>query len=241
MPHVPLFASEQFKGKSKGGIYGDVIEELDWSVGRIVRAVKESGVSDRTLIVFTSDNGPWTMFKEFGGTAKPLRGEKGTGWEGGSGVPAIFYWPGKIRPGVSSEFMVNIDIYATVAALVGCELPKSYVMDSLDFSGVLLNGQASPRTNYLFFPGARWREPFSYRSGGYKIHIKTNDRSRHPATGRTARVNQHDPPLLFNLRKDRSESTNIARQDPDMLDRMLKEFRASVFEITATRLELQRD
>jgi arylsulfatase A len=232
MPHVPIFASDKFKGKSKGGIYGDVIEELDWSVGEIVKTLRQEGLVNNTLVIFTSDNGPWAMFREFGGTAHPLRGEKGTGWEGGAGVPAIFHWPGNITPGVSSAFMVNLDIYATVAAITGSELPTGYKLDSLDMSGVLFGGEDSPRESYLSFSGARWETPFSYRSGNYKIHFRTNETLRDPITGDEVPVTQHDPPLLFDLKRDRGETTNIAHDKPEVLKRMIDEYHAMAKEIT---------
>jgi len=231
MPHVPIFASEKFKGRSKGGLYGDVIEELDWSVGEIVKTLKQEGLIENTLLVFTSDNGPWSMFNEFGGTADPLRGEKGTGWEGGGGVPAIFHWPGKIEPGVSSAFMVNLDIYATVAAITGSELPTGYKLDSLDMSAVLFRDEDSPRNSYLFFSGARWDRPFSYRSGDYKIHFRTNEKIRDPITGEDVPVTEHNPPLLFDLTKDRGETTDIAKDEPEVLKRMIEEYHAMVKEI----------
>ena len=232
MPHVPIFASEKFKGKSEGGIYGDVIEELDWSVGEIVRTLKKEGLTENTLLIFTSDNGPWTMFKEFGGIAHPLRGEKGTGWDGGSGVPAIISWPGKIKPAVSSAFMVNLDIYATLAAITGSDLPTGYKVDSLDMSGVLFRGEDSPRTSYLFFSCGHWDFPFSYRSGNYKIHFRSNDMLRDPITGEDAPLAEYDPPLLFDLKKDRGERTNIAEDEPEVLKRMIREYHTMVMEIT---------
>ena len=240
MPHVPLFASEEFLGKSKGGLYGDVVEELDWSVGEIVSALEQEGVSENTLVVFTSDNGPWTMFKEFGGSAGPLRGEKGTGWEGGPRVPGIFYWPGKIEPGVTSAFMVNLDVYATAASITGSALPSGYELDSLDMSGVLLRGEDSLRTSYLFFSSLSYKGPFSYRSGRYKIHFRTNDRFRNPITGETDPAEEHDPPLLFDLETEISETTNVAQQCPDALQLLSDEYHAAEREITGTNRKAPR-
>ncbi len=185
MPHVPIFASAEFKGKSKNGVYGDVIGELDWSVGEIVKAVEEAGLSKKTLIVFTSDNGPWTMFKEFGGVATPLRGEKSTTWEGGQRVPAIFTWPGKIKPAVSGEFVVNQDVYATVATLTGATVAEGQAIDSRDASGVLLSGGKSTRTRHVFYH----HRVMAYRSGNYKIHFHTRERMRDPETGK------HEPAI----------------------------------------------
>jgi len=234
MPHVPIFASEEFKGKSKGGIYGDVIEELDWSLGEIVKTLKQEGLTDNTLVIFTSDNGPWSMFKEFGGTAHPLRGEKGTGWDGGSRVPAIFSWPGKIKAGATDAFMINLDIYATVATITGGNIPVGYKLDSQDMSGVLLRDEKSSRTKYLFFSSYHWREPFSYRSGNYKIHFRSNRILRDPITGDPVIVEKYDPPILFNLKKDLSEKTNIAMDEPEVLKRMIEEYHAMVEDITGS-------
>jgi arylsulfatase A-like enzyme len=231
MPHVPIFASKDFMGKSKGGIYGDVIEELDWSLGEIVKTLKEEGLIENTLVIFTSDNGPWTMFKEFGGTAYPLRAEKGTGWDGGSGVPAIFSWPGKIESGISNAFAVNLDIYATLATITGSDLPTGHKLDSKDMSAVLFKGENSPRTNYLFFSSYQWKEPFSFRSGNYKIHFRTNDILRDPITGNPVEVTEHNPPLLFDLSTDRSETTNIANDEPEILNRMIEEYKMVVKDI----------
>jgi arylsulfatase A len=104
IPHMPIFASDQFKSKSDNGVYGDVLMELDWSTGEIIKALESAEIREETLIVFTSDNGPWTMFREFGGVAKPLHGEKSTTWNGGDQVASIFNWPGRIKPKVSAAF-----------------------------------------------------------------------------------------------------------------------------------------
>lgn len=231
MPHVPLFTAPPFAGKSRGGLYGDVVEELDWSMGEVVRCLEGQGLRDDTLILFTSDNGPWCMFREFGGSAGPLRGEKGTGWEGGPRVPAIFSWPGRIAPGVSDAFMVNVDLYATFAAITGAEPPSGYPLDSLDLSDTLFAGAASPRSSYLFFSSGHYREPFSYRSGDYKIHVRTNDVLRDPITGADAPVTEHDPPLLYNLRQEVGERRELSAAHPDLVQRLKAEFDAAAGEL----------
>jgi len=220
MPHVPVFASEDFKGTSRNGVYGDVIEELDWSVGQIVKAVDDAGLAKKTLIVFTSDNGPWTMFKEFGGLAKPLRGEKSTTWEGGQRVPSIFTWPGRIRPAVSGAFMVNSDLYATIAALTGATVKDGQAIDSHDMTGVLLKGGQSPRTKHVFFH----HRAMAYRNGDYKIHFATRERTRNPDTGKGEPNVTHDPPLLFNVKTDIGESRNIAAENSEIVTRLTREF-----------------
>jgi arylsulfatase A len=220
MPHVPIFASKPFQGKSKNGVYGDVIEEIDWSVGQIVAAVTEAGIAENTLIVFTSDNGPWTMFKEFGGTAKPLRGEKSTTWEGGVRVPFIARWPGKIKPGVGAQFITNTDVYATVAKLTGSTIQDGHAIDSHDMSQVLLAGAKSSRTKHIFFHHG----VLAYRSGDYKIHFQTRERTRDPKTGKKEPNAKHMPPLLFNVKTDIAESKNIAADHPQIVERLTKEF-----------------
>ncbi|MGF1583122.1 MAG: sulfatase [Gemmataceae bacterium] len=221
MPHVPIFASKDFKGKSKNGVYGDVLMELDWSVGEIVKTLREVGISQRTLIIFTSDNGPWTMFREFGGVAIPLRGEKSTAWEGGSRVPGIFFWPGIIQPATKPDFIVNLDVYATVASLTGTKIPKGHAIDSHDMSKVLLSGAKGSRTKHLFYIG----QPHSYRNGNFKIHLLTRERTRNPKTGKREPSIRCDPPLLFNLKKDIGESKNIAAKHLAIVERLTAEFR----------------
>jgi len=227
MPHVPLFASEKFRGRSKGGLYGDVVEELDWSVGEVVRKLESENLAENSLIIFTSDNGPWTMFKEFGGTAAPLRGEKSTCWEGGIRVPAIFYWPGRIKPSVCSEFMVNIDLYRTIASITGSRVLQGEAVDSVDMSNVIFHGGKSNRKNYLFIH----KVPLALRSGDYKIHFGTRNRTRNPYTGARENAVMLKNPLLFNLRKDMAETTDIADHYPEIVHRLTGEFNAAVKDI----------
>ncbi|MHC4996082.1 MAG: sulfatase-like hydrolase/transferase, partial [Planctomycetota bacterium] len=222
MPHAPVFASPRFQGRSDGGRYGDVIEEIDWSVGQVMQALKDTGADSNTLVVFTSDNGPWTMFGPHGGTAGPLRGEKGTSWEGGYRVPGIFRWPGKIKPGEFHGLVANLDLYATFATLAGGDQPndlKGYI--SKDLTGVLLRGEPSPRTRWLYNTGS-----IAFRSGNYKIHLSTKTRSGNPDTRKREPIPQHDPPLLYDLSVDLGEQSNINQAHPEIVDRLLDEMAA---------------
>ena len=222
MPHAPIFASPEFQGRSASGRFGDVVEEIDWSVGQVVKAIRDAGIEKNTLVVFTSDNGPWTMFGPHGGTARPLRGEKGTSWEGGFRVPGIFSWPGKIKSGEVHGIAANLDLYATFAALSGEAASSGLSGDiSMDLSGVLLRGEKSPRTRW-FMPGGA----MAYRSGNYKIHTKTKKRSSNPDTRRREPMETHDPPLLFDLSKDIGEQNNIAARHPEIVARLLSEMNA---------------
>ena len=222
MPHAPVFASESFQGKSDGGRYGDVVEEIDWSVGEVMKAVKDADIDEETLIVFTSDNGPWSMFEVHGGTAEPLRGEKGTSWEGGFRVPGIFRWPGTIKPGEVDGMAANLDLIATFASLIGAEPPSNQTgYLSLDLSSTLLRGKPSPRTQWYYSGGA-----VAFRSGNYKIHLATKARSSDPDTRKREQLKQHDPPLLFDLAQDIGEESDIAAKHPAIVERLLKEMNA---------------
>lgn len=219
LPHVPLFVSKDFTDVSRRGLYGDVIEEIDWSVGQVMQALKDAGVDRNTLVVFTSDNGPWTMFGPHGGTAAPLRGEKGTSWEGGYRVPGIFRWPGRIRPGKVHGMGANLDLYATFAALCDGQEPtgaRGYI--SKDLTGVLFNNEASPRRAWIYSSGA-----IAFRSGKYKIHLSSKDRSSNPDTRKREPVKQYQTPLLFDLSSDVGEHSDIASAHPDVVSRLLKE------------------
>lgn len=219
MPHAPIFASPEFQGRSAGGRFGDVVEEIDWSVGEVVKAVHDAGLANDTLIIFTSDNGPWSVFGPHAGTAHPLRGEKATTWEGGLRVPAIFSWPGTIKPATIDGIAANLDLYATLATLTGGAEPKSKRgYDSRDLSATLLREQPSPRTRWAYHRSA-------FRSGRFKIHLVT-----HPPTDPVARrrraSTRHETPLLFDLESDVGEQHDIAANHPDIVNRLLTEMRA---------------
>jgi len=222
MPHAPVFASNAFQGKSKGGRYGDTIEEIDWSVGQVMKVIKEAGIDENTLVVFTSDNGPWSMLGPHAGTAKPLRGEKGTSWEGGYRVPGIFRWPGKIKPGIVNGLAANLDLYSTFITIAGGREPEAmegYI--STDISSVLLKEAESPRQKWFYSHGGA----MAFRSGRYKIHLGTKDRSSNPETRAREPITKHDPPLLFDLSTDIGEQKNIAADHPQIIARLLEEMK----------------
>ena len=215
MPHMPLFVSDAYRGRSAAGIYGDVIEEIDWSVGEIVDAVETAGLADRTLVVFTSDNGPWLRFETHAGTAGLLRDGKGTTFEGGMRVPGIFWWPGTIEAGVTQEIGSSMDLFTTVVSIAGGTIPDDRPIDGVDLSPVLFDAGASPRRTMAYY---RMGELFAFRLGAYKVHFITEGRYA-LAPART----RHDPPLLFNLDVDPAERYDIAASEPEVLAGVLAE------------------
>jgi arylsulfatase A len=232
MPHVPIFRSTDFEGHSEAGRYGDVIEEIDWSVGRILEAVEESGISERTLIVFSSDNGPWRTYYDLGGSAGPLRDGKMTAWEGGFRVPGIFYWPGTIKPAVITGIGANVDLMATFATLAGGELPADRKYDSVDLSPTLLRGTPSPRDRWFYF-GHPSGELWAARMGPYKMHLASWETIGTELVGKRGYGNEqkHDPPLLFNVNTDVREQFDLAARHPDevkKLQQAIEKFRSTL-------------
>jgi len=207
-PHVPLFASEAFAGKSPRGLYGDTVEELDWSVGQLLEVLHKEKLADNTLVVFTSDNGPWLTQLEQGGSAGLLRDGKGSTWEGGMRVPGIFWWPGKIKPGVTREIASTLDLLPTCTALAGGKTPTDRPIDGYDISAVLFSGGKSPREVMYFYRGARL---YAVRKGDFKAHFITQ-----PAYGKGEAV-AHDLPELYHLRHDPSEKYNVAAKYPQVI------------------------
>lgn len=205
MPHAPLFSSAAFVNRSARGRYGDAVEEVDWSVGEVVRALKDAGVADNTLLLFTSDNGPWLFLGRMGGSAGSLYEGKATTWEGGTRVPAVFYGPGLVSPGRRDGIGSTLDLLPTIAGLASIELPGDRDYDGFDLSGTFSSGTKSPRQSMTYYRGD---ELYAFRQGAFKIHFVTEDRE-----GRT----EHEPPLLFNIEVDPAERFNIAEQYPDLV------------------------
>ncbi|XOV93330.1 MAG: sulfatase [Bacteroidota bacterium] len=212
LPHIPLFASKEFAGTSLRGLYGDVIQEIDSGVGDILQALKDKGLDENTMVVFTSDNGPWRVFRSHGGSAGLLRGGKGNTWEAGMRVPGIFWWPGKIAPGIQTGIGSTLDIFTTLISLAGGEIPTDRIIDGLDLSETLLIGDESPRDNMLYYRGSKL---FAARLGDYKAHYTIQG-----SYGMWEEKEDQDPPLLFNLSVDPSEEWNINEEKPEMLEKI---------------------
>lgn len=222
MPHVPLFVSEKHADHSGGGLYGDVIQEIDWSVGQILEALQRCGIDDRTLVIFTSDNGPWLSYGNHAGSAKPLREGKGTAWEGGVRVPCVARWPGKIPGGTESNAMAaTVDLLPTIAKLAGAELPKHQI-DGIDIRPVLFSATPveSPREVYPFYWGDALH---AIRVGPWKLHFP------HPyitvpnpgSDGRPGKVEQTKTEMaLYNLEDDIGEQNNLAEQRAEIVQRL---------------------
>ncbi|QGY47213.1 sulfatase-like hydrolase/transferase [Maribellus comscasis] len=222
MPHVPLFRSEDFANKSLRGVYGDVIEELDWSIGRILDKLEESGLDENTMVVFTSDNGPWLIFNEFGGSAGLLRGGKGGTFEGGMREPTVFWWPGKIEHRIVMDIGSTLDLLPTICSLTGIELDKDRIYDGFDLSPVLFSGEKSERNIIYYY---RDTEVYAIRNGSFKAHFKTKDEY-----GSNETIS-HNPPLLYDLNVDPSEKYNISDKHPHIIQEMkvlLKEHQSTV-------------
>lgn len=208
LPHVPLFASADFEGTSTRGLYGDVVEEIDYSVGQILAALRETGLDESTMVVFTSDNGPWLTHDEEGGSAGLLREGKGSTWEGGMREPCIFWAPGSIEPGIVTGIGSTMDLYTTLSNLAGVAVPNDRVVDGLDLSPTLFEGKESPRKDMFFYRGDRL---YAVRVGDYKAHFITQK-------GYVPGVTEHDPPLLYNLNQDPSEKYDVAADHPEVIE-----------------------
>lgn len=223
LPHVPLFVSDAFRGKSDRGLYGDVIEEIDWSVGQILQALKKEGLDKNTYVVFTSDNGPWAIFNEHGGSAGPLFGNKGTSYEGGVRVPAIFWGPGRVKPGVVSRMGSTLDLLPTISKLAGVKVPADRPYDGYDLSPVLRGENVSPRKEMFYYHGTRI---FAARKGDFKLYFYRNNPLGYPEKMEKLTTYQ-----LFNLQHDPAERYDLAAKHPEVvrqIEEMVQQHQAAV-------------
>lgn len=213
-PHIPLKPSDAFKGKSEAATYGDVVEELDAAVGRLMAALRQAGHGRDTLVLFTSDNGPW-----FEGSAGPHQGRKGgAGWDGGYLVPMIAHWPGTLRPRVSDAIGMNIDLLPTIAAITGISLPASVTIDGRDLSGVWRTGAATPHDALILFNNERVA---ALRTPQWKYVGRSYYRSYNIPLA------AFGYPLLFDVTRDPGETINLAARHPQVAADMAKRFTAA--------------
>jgi arylsulfatase A-like enzyme len=208
LPHVPLFVSKDFRDKSLRGLYGDVVEEIDYGVGRILDTLRHEGLAENTFVVFTSDNGPWLIFNEHGGSAGLLREGKGCTYEGGMREPCIMWWPGRIKPGVVNDMGATMDVYTTILTLAGAKVPDDRVVDGLDISPALFGTGPSPRKTMFYYRGTKL---YAVRKGPYKAHFFTRSGYRGD------KEVHHDPPVLYHLGNDPSEKYDISKSHPEVI------------------------
>ena len=235
MPHVPLYVSSKFKGKSQQGLYGDVIMEIDWSVGEVLRALERQGLEKDTLVIFTSDNGPWLSYGNHAGSAGPLREGKGTCWEGGTRVPCIMRWPGRIPAGTTSaDMLMTIDLLPTIAKLVGAELPK-HALDGRDVWPLLAGeaGARHPHEAYWFYYENNQLQAVTSGDGRWKLQLPHTFRTLNGRAGGRDGVpvkyeqRKLDAPELFDLHADLAETNNVAAPNAEVMARLLKSAEAA--------------
>ena len=221
MVHVPLFVSDDFRGKSRRGLFGDVVMEVDWSVGQVLDAIEDIGVERNTLVIFTSDNGPWLSYGTHAGKASPLREGKGTMWEGGYREPTLMWWKGKIPAGTTTDtFCSSIDLLPTVAKLIDADLPD-HKIDGHDISAVMLGEQDAPSPHESFacyYKG----ELAAVRNERFKLVFPHKYRSLNGHPGGTGGLpvgytNLTAQKALYDLETDVSETTDVSEQHPEVV------------------------
>ncbi|HUT95668.1 MAG TPA: sulfatase-like hydrolase/transferase [Thermoguttaceae bacterium] len=229
MPHVTLGVSERFRGTSKRGLYGDVVQELDWSTGQVLDSLRELGIDENTLVVFTSDNGPWVeehLAGEGGidahyGSADPLRGWKMQTWDGGLRVPCIMRWPGKIPAGrVSGELLTSMDLLPTFAALAGAHVPDDRIIDGKNVLPILLGepDARNPRETLFYYC---YNHLQAVRHGKWKLVLPRPDRAKW-CSWSARMVTAVDQPELYDLDSDPGEQHDVAAEHPETVAELMK-------------------
>ncbi|MEP3479829.1 MAG: sulfatase [Fuerstiella sp.] len=227
MPHTPIAASKDFKGKSEEGLYGDVIEEIDYNVGRVLDKIKELGLDENTYVILTSDNGPWWREGKHAGKCKPLRSAKTSTYEGGFRIPFIIRAPGKVPAGTTSDLVcANLDLLPTIAKITGATMPHDRVIDGIDISQIIHGTQTELNRPFFYYQHQALR---AVRQGEWKLHLAHTelDRTKQGKTWQT-HVPKKDRPYiedvtLYNLEDDIGETTNVAKDHPDVVASLLKQ------------------
>jgi len=227
-PHVPLFASPEFKDKSPRGRYGDAVEELDWGVGQILQWLRKEKLDNNTLVIFTSDNGPWLGKKWNGGSAGLLQDGKAGTWEGGYRVPAIAWWPGKVSVGITHEIASAMDLFSTSLQLASVESPSDRPIDGVEMTPILFgNGKSKRAVEYYYYGD----QLYAVRKEAFKAHFTTHDGySKEPAK-------EHKPPLVFNLPEDPSEKFDVAAEHSEVVAELTKFYEEHRATITRGKLQ----
>lgn len=231
-PHVPLYASANFKGKSERGIYGDVVTEFDWSVGELIKTLRELKIDDNTFVIFLSDNGPWLTEKQEGGSAGLLKDGKASTYEGGMRVPAIAWWPGKIKPGrVSSALATSLDLYPTLLHWAGVSVPDQKELDGVNIADVFTGKNEKVRDVVFYYDSDQL---YAIRKGAWKAHFSTH-------SGYAAQVPEvHETPLLYNLEIDPSEKYNVNTEYPELIATFKSLYQQQVSKVKAAPSELTK-
>jgi arylsulfatase A len=228
MVHVPLHVSEKFRGKSRQGLYGDACMEVDWSVGEVLGALKKHRLERNTLVIYTSDNGPWLSYGNHAGSAGPLREGKGTHWEGGTRVPCLMRWPGKIPArSTSGDMLMTIDLFPTIAKLIGAELPK-HKIDGLDVLPIITGkaGAKNPHEAYLGYYAQNELQSVTSGDGRWKLQLphtystlagRPGGTNGVPAKYEQRKLEQSE---LYNLQRDVGEKNNVAQNYPDVVKQL---------------------
>jgi len=211
MPHTPWHASDKFRGTSELGLYGDIMQEIDWSMGEIVNALKENKIAENTIIIFTSDNGQQAL--KNGGTAGPLRGSKAQTWEGGMRVPGIISWPAKIKKGVVCATPVTtMDLMPTICSIVETNIPENRNIKGRDITQILFHPEKTDKSEFEFVYYGRNGNPEAIRQGDWKLHV---------AKSRGWNKKDGDFPVsLYNLKQDIGESKNVAGEYPQLVEKL---------------------
>ena len=223
MPHVPLFVKDKNKGITKKGLYADIMWEIDWSVGEIIKSLKDNGIDENTLVIFTTDNGPWLSYGNHAGSAKPLREGKGTAWEGGVRVPCIMRWPKKIpSEKICSTPAMTIDILPTIAELTGSDLPNHSIDGKSIFPLMKGNPQAkSPHEAYFFYWGANLH---AIRKGNWSLHLPHSYRSLKDQPGKdgipSKYIQKSTAIALFDLKNDIGQKEDLSEIHPNIVERL---------------------
>jgi len=226
MVHVPIYVSDKFKGKSGAGLYGDTVMEVDWSVGQVLAAVKSHGLDDNTLVIFTSDNGPWLSYGDHAGSSGPLREGKGTMFEGGVREPTVMRWPGKIPAGTTcDELASTIDVLPTVAKLIDAKLPN-HKIDGKDISPLMFGSEGARSPHNVFYQYYAGGQLHSVRDRRWKLHFPHRYRTLNGREGGTEGmpVNYDMTDIgteLYDLKNDVGERVNVADKQPLVVTRLM--------------------